>query len=391
LKKRGIRHKEHRAAEASPRGGSRLAAVFDARLVRLMLAIKALVLLFGAQAFTVSSNQRLGSFYDWLSIWNRWDAPHYLDIARTGYVSEGVEARWIVFYPLYPWLVRVSAFVLRDELVGAFFVSTLASLAAGLLLYRLAYADEEESVARAAVFFMFVFPTSYFLHIGYTEGLFIALAVGAMLAARRRRWWAAGALGALACMTRVNGLVLVPALAVEAWDEYRRGGRRWRWEWLWCVLPAAGFGVYLLINLKSHGDALSFLRAQDEFWYKSITWPWVGIKGAWDSIGSRAPSEAQMVGSQEFFFVMLGLGLTVWSWLRLRTSYAVWMTLNWLLWTSTKFVLSVPRYTLVMFPAFILIARLTATRPVWQAVITVWSLLFLALFVTRFVQGFWAF
>ena len=238
---------------------------------------------------------------------------------------------------------------------------------------------------------MFVFPTSYFLHIGYTEGLFIALAIGALLAARKRRWWAAGLVGALACMTRVNGLALVPVLAVEAWDEYRRGGRLWRWEWLWCALPAAGFGVYLLINLKTHGDALAFLRAQDEFWYKSITWPWVGIAGAWNAIWSRAPSEAQMVGWQEFFFVLLGLALTVWTWLRLRASYAVWMTLNWLLWTSTKFVLSVPRYTLVMFPAFILFARLTAKRPLWQAIITVWSLLFLALFVTRYVQGLWAF
>src|SRR5947209_17984214 len=100
--------------------------MFDARLVRLMLAVKALVLLFGVQAFVVSSNQRLGSFYEWLSIWNRWDAPHYLDIARMGYVSEGVEARWIVFYPLYPWLIRAFAFVLRDELVRAFFVCTLS-------------------------------------------------------------------------------------------------------------------------------------------------------------------------------------------------------------------------------------------------------------------------
>ena len=98
-----------------------------------------------------------------------------------------------------------------------------------------------------------------------------------------------------------------------------------------------------------------------------------------------------MVGFQEFFFVALGLALTIWTWLRLRTSYAVWMTLNWLLWTSTKFVLSVPRYTLVMFPAYILFARATASRPMLRTAVTAWSLLFLALFVTRFVQGFWAF
>jgi hypothetical protein len=391
-----MKKKQDRRTEASASGretldGSRARWRPDWPLAGMMLAVKALVLLCGAQAFTVESNQRLETFYERLSIWNRWDAPHYLDLARAGYVAGGVEERWIVFYPLYPWLVRACALVLGDELLSAFCVSTVASLAAGLLLHSLARLDERETVARASVFFMFIFPTSYFLHIGYTEGLFLALAVGAFLSARGRRWWAAGMLGALASMTRVNGLLLIPALAFEAFEEYRAAGRRWRWEWLWIAFVGAGFGVYLSINLKVFGDALAFLRMQDQFWGKSLTWPWVGIGGAWRAALERAPSEAQMVGWQELFFVLLGLCLTVWSWLRQRTSYAVWMTGNWLLWTSTKFILSVPRYTLVMFPAYILLARLCSARPIWNAVVTVWSLLFLSLFVTRFVQGFWAF
>ncbi|MBC7930149.1 MAG: glycosyltransferase family 39 protein [Rubrivivax sp.] len=385
---RAVEQSKH---EAETRPAGRLAALLDARAVWLVLAVKAILLLFGVQAYIVSSNARLASRYDWLAIWNRWDAPHYLDIARAGYVSEGVEARWIVFYPLYPWLVRAFSFFLRDELLSAFFVSGVASVAAALLLQRLAKFDETEAVSRASVLFMLIFPTGYFLHIGYTESLFLALAVGSFLAARSRRWWAAGLLGALACMTRVNGLFLIPALALEALDEYRNDGRRWRMSWLWIAFAGAGFGVYLLINLWAHGDALAFLRAQEAFWYKSITWPWVGIREAWNAIWDRAPSEAQMVGLQELFFVVLGLGFTVWSWARLRASYAVWMTLNWLLWTSTKFVLSVPRYTLVMFPIYILLARATDSRPALRAAVTVWSLLLLALFVTRFVQGFWAF
>src|SRR3954465_6985311 len=142
-----------------------LASLWDGRTVAFMLGVKALVLLFAAQAHVIAKNERLGSLYNWLAIWNRWDAPHYLDIARMGYVRDGVEARWIVFYPLYPWLVRATSFVVRDELAAAFLVSTLASIAAGLLLYKLARLDNDEWVARAAVFFMFVFPTSYFLHI----------------------------------------------------------------------------------------------------------------------------------------------------------------------------------------------------------------------------------
>jgi hypothetical protein len=363
----------------------------DGQVVGLVLAVKALVLLFGAQAFVVWRDERLGSLYGWLTIWNRWDAPHYLDIARAGYVSEGVEARWIVFYPLYPWLVRAAAFVVGDELLAAFFISGVASVAAGLLLYRLALLDDEAAVARGAVFFLLVFPTAYFLHIGYTEGLFLALALGAFLAARGRVWWAAGLLACLAAMTRVNGLLLLPALAVEARAQYVAEGRRGRAEWLWLLLAGAGFGVYLLINWRVMGHPFAFLNMQGEYWYKSLTWPWVGLTETWSAIWGRAPSEAQMVGWQEFFFVWLGLGLTVWAWLRLRASYAVWMTCNWLLWTSTKFVLSVPRYTLVLFPAFILLARLRASRPVWGAAAAVWSLLMLALFAARFAQGFWAF
>lgn len=369
-----------------------LPAWFDARAAGLVLAVKALVLLYGVQAYVVWKNERFGSFYDWLTIWNRWDAPHYLDLARAGYVAGGVEARWIVFYPLYPWLVRAAALVLRDELLSAFFVSGVASVAAGVLLYKLARADgEPEEVARASVFYLLAFPTSYFLHIGYTESLFIALAVGAFLAARARCWWAAGLLGGLAAMSRVNGLLLLPALAFEAWDEYRGEGRRARAEWLWLLLVGAGFGVYLLINWWVFGEPLKFLNVQGEHWFKTLTWPWVGVGEAWNSIWGRAPSEAQMVGWQEFFFVLLGLGLTAWAWARLRASYAVWMTCNWLLWTSTKFVLSVPRYTLVLFPAFILLARLRVSRPVWGAAVAVWSLLMLALFAARFAQGYWAF
>jgi hypothetical protein len=363
----------------------------DWQLAGLVVAVKFILLVYGAQAFAVQRNERAGTLYDWLSLWNRWDAPHYLDLARDGYVAEGLGARWIVFYPLYPWLVRAASVVLRDELVAAFLISSVASVAAALLLYRLARLDEAEETARASVFFLLAFPTAYFLHIGYTESLFLALAIGAFLAARRGRWWVAGLCGLLAGLTRVNGLLLVPALACEALVEYRRGGRRWRWEWLWSLSAAAGFGLYLLINYNVFGDPRAFLRAQDAYWYKHLTWPWLGVREAWRSIGGRPPAEAVMVGWQELFFILVGLACAVWCWLRQRASYAVWVTLNWLLWTSTSFVLSVPRYTLALFPLYLLLARAHSRNPAAGALILTWSLLFMGLFAARFVVGLWAF
>ena len=53
-----------------------------------------------------------------------------------------------------------------------------------------------------SVWFLLIFPTAYFLHVGYSEALFLALALGSILAARGERWWLAGVLGAFCWMTR---------------------------------------------------------------------------------------------------------------------------------------------------------------------------------------------
>ncbi|HEX5707064.1 MAG TPA: mannosyltransferase family protein [Pyrinomonadaceae bacterium] len=384
------------ASTASSSAGERAGARFDWRridweTVALVVAIKLLVMVFAGVAYAVLENKTTGGLYGWLAIWNRWDAPHYLDIARDGYVTEGEARKWIVFYPLYPLATRVLSYVFQDYLLSALVVSALASIAAALLLQRLVEIDFDRTIARAAVWFMFIFPTSYFFHTSYTESLFMAIALGAFLAARGRRWWVAGLLAALACMTRVNGLMLVPALAVEAFLQYREDpARGLRAEWLWIALAGVGVAIYLSVNYAVHGDPFAFQKITQAAWHKQLAPPWEGIAAAWDA-GWRAPAEAHMVGVEEFFFILLGLACTVWCWLTLRASYAVWMTFNWLLWTSTSFILSTPRYTLILFPIYILFARLAARRPVWGGVITAWSLLFLALFTGLFVRGHWAF
>jgi hypothetical protein len=55
-----------------------------------------------------------------------------------------------------------------------------------------------------------------------------------------------------------------------------------------------------------------------------------------------------------------------------------------------SFALSVPRYTLTMFPIYILFAML-ARRRVWLGVITFWSILYLSFFASLFAWGRWAF
>jgi hypothetical protein len=362
----------------------------DWSVLGMVLTIKVLLLLFAVVAYESLTTARVDFPRDWLEIWNRWDAQHYISIAERGYSARGSDRVLLVFFPFYPWLIRAVSPLTGDTIIAALLISTVASFAAAELLLRLTHLDYPAEVARRAVWFLFIFPTSYFLHIGYTESLCLALVLGAFLAARTRHWALAGVLGLLAGGTRVNGVLLVPALAMEAYLQYRET-RRLQLEWLWVAAPLAGFGIYLWVNYQTVGDPFHFLELQKEHWTRSgLAWPWAGLRNSLAFMESADRSRAQMVGGQELFFSLLGLAGAVASWLLLRPSYAVWMSANWLLFTANEFVASVPRYTLLLFPLFILFARLAA-RPAWNTAITVWSLLFLALFTAQFVRWQWAF
>src|SRR5271157_3655755 len=79
----------------------------DWHVISLVLVTKALTLVYGGLAFNVLAGQRVGSIRNVFQIWDRWDAPHYINIAMHGYQNAGDARFLIVFYPLLPWLMRV--------------------------------------------------------------------------------------------------------------------------------------------------------------------------------------------------------------------------------------------------------------------------------------------
>lgn len=60
---------------------------------------------------------------------------------------------------------------MREVLVRGYIVAGIASVFAGLALYRLVLLDDDPGTAWRAVWFLLIFPTSYVLLIPYTESL----------------------------------------------------------------------------------------------------------------------------------------------------------------------------------------------------------------------------
>lgn len=347
------------------------------------LGMKALVLLVAAIAVTVVTGHPPDSLRTFVG---QWDASHYLTLASEGYGPATAAPELIVHPPLFPLLVAVVAVVTRDVALSGLIVTAIAAVACVLLLETLAR-QELGAAGAAAPWVLLTFPTAYALHLPLSDGVFLALALGAFLSARSGRWAPAGALGALATLTRVTGTLLLPALAVEALLEGRRSGRV-RLAWAWLALIPFAYAVYLGMNWLVTGDPFAFVTAYRVAWGKQLDWPWVGIAQLFRL--ATDPANAWPLWWGEIAFVFIGLVATIASARRLAPSYAVWVGGNWLLATSTTLIASVPRYTLAMFPLFFLLAP-AMRSPGWRRAITIVGLALQLLLASRFVMQQWAY
>ena len=97
-----------------------LQIVFYLILFRLMLFVLTYALSLLQQGYS-------GGVLDRLGIWNQLgtDSQHYLNIAEHGYVNTGDDRLLIVFFPLYPLLVRGVHFIVQNYLVSGLIVSNL--------------------------------------------------------------------------------------------------------------------------------------------------------------------------------------------------------------------------------------------------------------------------
>ncbi|MGW0842963.1 glycosyltransferase family 39 protein [Streptomyces sp. NPDC002787] len=161
----------------------------------------------------------------------RWDSLWYTRVAELGY---GYEVRLpngdvhsnLAFFPLLPWLERaVSSLTPLSYAHAGLVVGTLASLASAWGIFAVADHVYGHRVGVCAVLLWAVLPVGIVQSMAYTESLFTALAAWSLYAVLTGRWVTAGALAALAGLTRPVGLAVVAAVWAAAITSYIRARR----------------------------------------------------------------------------------------------------------------------------------------------------------------------
>jgi hypothetical protein len=160
-----------------------------------------------------------------LTLLGSWDTSWYIDIARHGYDHYtglvGVVFTNLAFFPLLPMVMWVGIRTSTNPFIWGFVVSNLAFFGAVLGMHRLSWDRRDLAFANRATWVFAFAPPAIYASLAYTDGLLIALAIGASLAATRGHWYLAGLAAALAALTRPPGIlvaVLVVMIAASAAD-----------------------------------------------------------------------------------------------------------------------------------------------------------------------------
>ncbi|HSO63220.1 MAG TPA: mannosyltransferase family protein [Desulfobacterales bacterium] len=316
--------------------------------------------------------------WDIISLHNRWDSYWYLDIAQNGYYLRGEAISNVVFFPLYPLLVRLTGpFAGGDLVLAGWMLSSLFLLLTVAMATRLSQEFHPGIDPTLPAAFLLAYPAAFFLNAVYSESLFLFLSLATVFWALRRNFMIASIFAALASATRVAGVFLFVILFVEFVQS--NGWRALVTRRVW-PLALAPFGAlaFCLYHWIAFDDFFLYFKVQRAFGRDFEM-------EAGDFLARNGPDLANKMLDLAYTAVAILLGVVALR--RLRPSYGVYMLVSLGIALSSGTTLGIARYSMVLFPIYFIAAGIRS--PVGRGAWFFGSTLLLALDIIRFVNHYW--
>lgn len=219
------------------------------------------------------------------SVLTSWDGQHFLGIAAHGY-TPSVSAPILdspAFFPGYPGAVAVVSRATGQAAATAIGISVVAGVVAAYgvdRLTRLAFGMHcRPATPLIAIGLFAVAPLSVVYLMAYSEALFAAFAVWALVAVLRRRWLTAALLTVAAGTVRQTAVALSLAILIAALAHRRE----WR-PWLAVVLSPLGVLSYLVFVDRYTGVRGGWFQSERNGWNTHldgglafVRWAWIGL------------------------------------------------------------------------------------------------------------------
>ena len=321
------------------------------------------------------------------------------------------------FFPFYPLLIHLFSIVLNllqlnpiaTATLAGVIVSALGTLAAMLSLYDLTHETLGEEGGMRAVFYLLIFPTSFYFVQVYTEGLFVGLAFTCLAMLKRRRLAYAALLAGAATLTRMVGVSLViplgivwlrtykPDLLKLDWArlDFKRLPRRILWHALLALTPLI---IYLIWQFSYYGAAFHYIETNFfgrppldiangyNLWVGVFNKMIAGFFHLPDAYGQFV--SAQFSANYLIEFSCMGIALLAIPLCLKSDPEVAWFSLAVFLIPLVSGPPGLGRYVLAAPALFISLAR-WGKNPVFDRVWTLASLLVMGLLAMLFAFNFW--
>lgn len=335
----------------------------------------------------------------------RCDSAWYIDIALEGYSFSQDRQSNVNFFPLYPLCMRSLSKIIRpftfylpkfeQYIIAGVIISGTSLLLGLMILYRLFQLDVDHKTALVATLFLLSFPTSFFFTAVYTESLFLILSALMFYLARKGKFILSGVTGFFAALTRPVGFLLFLPLAIELYSHFKKQKKSPSvLSFFPPLLPILGlltFMIFLYIKFK---NPLLFLEAA-KYWgrgFGSVRFPLIMLTSLINNLNYElnfTPASLMNI-ILEIGFLIFGVVTSFFAFKKERLSYAIWSLLSVLFPLTSGALVSQGRYTLVLFPLFLTLARLAREKIIlFYFYITISSLLG-GMLIVLFVNGHWA-
>ena len=296
-----------------------------------------------------------------------WDAGWYANLAAHGYHAVGPQG--LRFFPLLPALASALHHVTFLPVdASTVLISNLCGFGATGALYLLVRSElGGPGPARTAAWLINLVPAAFVMVMGYSDSLFILLAVVCFYCLRHQRWLAAAALGFLAGTARPIGcLLLIPALCeavrgLGTTDWRQRGARL-----VAVIAPAAGLLAFLSWTSVEFGTFTKPLTLQTSSARHG------GLTDPVDTLYHDAANllHGHHVGTDLHLpWVVVSVGLLIVVFARLPLSYGLFSVAMVAVAASGSNLDSFERYALSAFPLLMAATTLLRSRRVETTVL----------------------
>lgn len=323
-----------------------------------------------------------------------WDGVYYQGVAQFGYRSPGDSA----FFPLYPLAIRAVHGITRlSYLHSGELISDVSAIVALVLLHRLVARRDGRTLADHSVLLLVAFPFAFFLNVVYTEALDLMLILLFFVLLESGRWYWAMLAGAAAAATHDLGVLLVlPAL----WYWWRHGRSPLRL--LSIAMIGASLAAYAGFLYWRFHNPLQFVNSHG-FWGREVVVPVWSVVQSLAAVDLHASSltdwNVSLAALLNGTVTLVVVALTLWALVRrvLPGEQAVYLSTSLLASIVTGTTKGAPpvwwtasygRSMLVLFPAFIVLARLLR-RPALVLAVAMSLLAVRVLITGLFSDGFW--